>query len=242
MRYSIIIPTLNEEKLLPNLIKQLTDTALRNKYDLEIIISDGGSVDSTLEIALESAEIVKVHTSDVKQNIAEGRNQGAKYASSKILIFFNGDILLPDAMKFFEYIDTHFKDSDYLAMTCGVKVFPSEEIMMDKIYHTCYNIYFKLLNSFGIGMGRGECQIVRKEIFNRVNGYNNKLAAGEDFDLFRRIRRHGKIHFAKDLIVYESPRRFRKLGYKNVSWTWLKNGISVFLKNKSISKEWEQVR
>jgi GT2 family glycosyltransferase len=91
-------------------------------------------------------------------------------------------------------------------------------------------------------MGRGECQIVRKSIFKKVNGNNEKLAAGEDFDLFRRIKKHGNILFTDKIEVYESPRRYRKLGYVGVSWSWAKNGLSVLFKNRSISKEWEQVR
>ncbi len=242
MTYSIIIPTLNEEKLLPGLLDLLSSPGFKTKFDAEVIVSDGGSSDKTVELAVELSDIVKVHTSRERQNIAEGRNAGAKQASGDILIFINGDVLIPEIDKFFGYIDKYFTGSHFLAMTCKVRVFPEEEIFLDKIYHGLYNLYFILLNKIGIGMGRGECHIIRKEVFEKVNGYNESLAAGEDFDLFRRIRKSGKILFAKDFCVYESPRRFRKLGYGQVSWSWLKNGLSVLFKNKSISKEWEQVR
>jgi len=99
-----------------------------------------------------------------------------------------------------------------------------------------------MLNSVGMGMGRGECQVVRKDIFNKVGGNRENLTAGEDFDLFKRIRRHGKILFAKELCIYESPRRYRKIGYWNVTALWFKNSVSVVLKKKSLSREWEQVR
>ncbi len=51
MKYSIIIPTLNEAKLLPNLLLPLSEESLKEKYDYEIILSDGGSVDGTVEVA-----------------------------------------------------------------------------------------------------------------------------------------------------------------------------------------------
>ncbi len=242
MKYSIIIPTLNEEKLLPKLLAQISVPSLREKYDYEIIISDGGSKDKTLEIALEHSDIVKVHRELVRQNIAMGRNEGAKHANGEIFIFLNGDVVLPDAIVFFDYLRSSFTDSDFLAMTCRVKVFPEEEILMDKLFHTIFNSYFWFLNKMGLGMGRGECQIVRRNIFKKVGGYNERLAAGEDFDLFRRIRKFGKILYPAKLCVYESPRRFRKLGYGGVTGAWIKNGFSVFFSNKSISEEWEQVR
>ncbi len=242
MKLSIIIPVLNEEVLLPQLLNQLNDKQLRSENDFEIIVSDGGSKDSTLKIAIQQADIVKAHNKKKSQNIAEGRNRGAEYASGDILIFLNGDVMLADPQGFFSFLKNNFISKDFIAMTCNVKVFPNEEKAADKFYHSFFNNYFRLLNSIGIGMGRGECQIVRREAFQSVKGYNEKLAAGEDFDLFRRLKEKGNILFTNKIWVYESPRRFRKFGYFNITVTWAKNGLSVLFKNKSLSKEWEQVR
>jgi glycosyltransferase involved in cell wall biosynthesis len=242
LKYSIIIPVLNEEILLPGILGQLNDPCIKEKFDYEIIVSDGGSKDNTLGIALRFADSVKLYHKDHKQNIAQGRNEGAKLAQGEILIFLNGDIHLPSAVNFFSFIDDMFYHSKYLAMTCVVNVFPEQEILSDRLFHWAYNTYFKLLNKFGVGMGRGECQVIRKSAFKKVNGNNENMAAGEDFDLFRRIKKHGDILFTDKISVHESPRRYRKLGYIGVSWSWAKNGLSVLFKNRSISKEWEQVR
>lgn len=241
MKYSVIIPTLNEEKLLPGLLRQL-EIVRDSGVDLEIIISDGGSTDKTIELANCYADIIKIHNALSIQNIAIGRNDGAKLASGEILIFINADILFSDPISFFANLKTNFENSSYLAFTCFVKVFPEDEILIDKLYHRGYNYYFKFLNLIGIGMGRGECQIIRKNVFFCLNGYNESLAAGEDFDLFRRVRKLGKILYSDKNIVFESPRRYRKFGYSGVTWSWIKNGFSVLFKNKSISTEWEQVR
>ncbi len=242
MKYSIIIPTLNEEILLPNLLNQLNNPSLKEKYGYEIIISDGGSSDKTIELALCRSDVVKVRTDKERQNIAKGRNEGAKFAKGEILVFLNGDVKLSGTEIFFNYLQNNFVNSDYAAMTCIVKVFKEEEKLSDILFHSVYNTYFYLLNLLGVGMGRGECQVIKKKYFELVNGNNEKLDAGEDFDLFKRIRKHGKILFAKDICIYESPRRYRKLGYTGVTWSWTKNAISIILRNKSLSKEWEQVR
>lgn len=242
MKYSIIIPTLNEEKLLPNLLKQLNISSVKKRYNYEVVISDGGSKDKTNEIAYLYADIVKVHEGKERQNIAWGRNEGFHSSGGEILIFLNGDVLLNDVEKFFEYIEKHFTNSDYAAMTCKVKVFKDEEKVSDRIFHALYNSYFYILNLIGVGMGRGECQVIKRKFFELVGGNNVKLDAGEDFDLFKRIRRHGKILFTNDICIYESPRRYRKLGYSGVTWSWIKNSISIIFRNKSLSKEWEQVR
>lgn len=242
LKYSIIIPTLNEEVLLPKLLKQLTDKELRNRYQFEIIISDGGSTDKTLEIARHSADKVVIKQSSGTQNIAMGRNIGTKSASGEILIFLNGDVVLNDAFYFFDYLQHQFNESNYLAFTCFVWIYPDEEKFADKTFHSIYNIYFWLLNFIGVGMGRGECQVIRKDIFTTVGGYNEECAAGEDFELFKRIRKMGEILFSKKVFVYESARRFRRYGYFRVTLSWILNSFSVILKNRSMHSEWEQVR
>jgi len=99
-----------------------------------------------------------------------------------------------------------------------------------------------LLNFISVGMGRGECQIVKRDYFERISGYDEKLAAGEDFDLFKRIAKFGKIGFIKDIKIYESPRRFRKYGYFKVIMQWIVNSVSVIIYGKSVSDEWDPVR
>lgn len=53
MKFSVIIPTLNEERLLPNLLSLLNDLELRKDLDVEVVISDGGSMNNTIELALD---------------------------------------------------------------------------------------------------------------------------------------------------------------------------------------------
>lgn len=242
LKYSIIIPTLNEETLLPKLLNQLNYKELRSNCEFEIIISDGGSSDKTLEISRKLADIIILNQDQNSQNIARGRNIGAKSASGEILIFLNGDVVLNDAFYFFDYLEKRFNSSNYLAFTCDVWIYPEEEKLSDKIYHTIYNNYFWILNYIGVGMGRGECQVIRKDVFVEVGGYNENCAAGEDFELFKRIRKMGRILFSKNVFVCESPRRFRRFGYAKVTLSWIVNSFSVIFKKRSMHSEWEQVR
>ena len=240
--YSIIIPTLNEEKLLPNLLSEICNPHLQKKYNYEIIISDGGSKDGTIEIAKKYNVKILEKVSNQRQNIAMGRNIAALDANGEILIFFNGDIILENFENFLSEIEYKFVPSKYLAMTCLVKVFPDEQNLLDIIFLGFYNLHFHMLNIIGMGMGRGECQIIRKNVFVDMNGFNENLVAGEDFDLFRRIRKKGKILFSRKLVVYESPRRYRKLGHFRIFFTWLINSVYIIFTKTSKSSEWKEVR
>lgn len=242
---SLIIPVFQEEKIIKQTL-QIYTKELREKYNIELIVSDGGSTDRTIEIAEKFANKITVHNEKRKQTIAEGRNKGALISKGDILVFMNGDTVPANPEKFFDKISKlGFDDNFYsnnIAFTCYVSVSPEEILIKDKVFYFIHNRYIRFLNFIGLGMGRGECQIVKSDYFNMVDGYDDSLAAGEDFDLFRRLAKIGKIGFMKDIIVYESPRRFRKYGYIKVIMSWIFNSLSVMIYGKSVSKDWEAVR
>ncbi len=242
-KISVIIPTLNEEKLLAGSLKQFTPE-LKKRFGIEIIVSDGASNDGTLAIAAEFADLIAIHD-DIshRQTIAEGRNRGAALASGEILVFLNADTQIPNITAFFDHIVMRMSiDPALSALAVKVEVIPEERRFSDRLFHGFFNQYVRYLNLFGIGMGRGECQIVRASSFESLHGYDEKLSAGEDFEFFKRIHYFGKLKYDGKLLVYESPRRYRKYGYVKVYSDWIKNGVSVLLRNKSVSQVWEEVR
>ncbi len=238
---SVIIPSYNEEKLIGSTISQFTDE-IKRKYSAEVIISDGGSTDRTIEIAEGKVERLVKHNKNVKQNISEGRNRGFEASTGDVLIFFNADTFVNDAGAFFEKALEVINGEGVTAIACPVKVFPSEEKLQDRLFHFTYNNYVRLLNFAFMGMGRGECHIIKRDAFVKAGGYNEILGAGEDFELYTKLRKIGKIKFCKELMVYESPRRYRRYGYLKVFYDWAKNSIWITLFKKSLSKEWEPVR
>lgn len=240
-RFSVIIPALDEEKLIERLLKQFNHE-IKSEFDLEVIVSDGGSKDLTLKISDQYSDKIIFKKEDTQQNISQGRNEGAKNSQGDVLIFLNADTYVRNIKYFLKEINNQFTDKQIAAIACRIEVFPEEKKFSDKIFHFMYNNYVAVLNKFFIGMGRGECHIIQRNRFFETGGYNESLAAGEDFDLYKRLRHLGKIVFRKDLIIYESPRRYRKFGYVKVFWDWTKNSVSVMMFNKSISKKWEAVR
>lgn len=244
-RISIIVPALNEEKLIEKTLGCFP-ADLRRRLDVELIVSDGGSRDRTVGISRELADVVTEHKESRRQTIAEGRNCGAAAASGQLLVFINADTVPRDPERFIvglrDVAAMMAAGGRAVAFACPVQVAPEERGPSDRLFHAFFNRYVRFLNALGVGMGRGECQIVRRDVFQKVGGYAGSMAAGEDFDLYKRLARHGRIGHRDDLYVYESPRRFRRYGYLRVLFQWTLNGLAVALFRRSLSKEWEEVR
>lgn len=87
---SIIIPTLNEEDGIGATLDQIHRSD--NCDNVEIIISDGGSTDRTIDIAARShCRIVKGSSGRAQQ-----MNRAARQAEGSLLLFLHADTRLPD--------------------------------------------------------------------------------------------------------------------------------------------------
>ncbi len=102
--------------------------------------------------------------------------------------------------------------------------------------------FFVQNNIFRIGGAGGEFQMICADAFRRVGGFNERLAAAEDMDLFRRLSKIGRTRFENSLTVYHTGRRAHAVGWPRLAWEWFANSASVFLLKRSASKEWKEIR
>jgi glycosyltransferase involved in cell wall biosynthesis len=238
-KISVIIPTLNEEKLLGGMLEQF---ALLRSHAIELVVSDGGSTDATLAIARKYAHILVENRDGKRQTISIGRNRGAERATGDVFVFLAADTLFENAVTFFSVIEKEIANPSIAALTGSVSVYPAEERRIDRAYHGFYNWLFFMMNRVGMGMGRGECHIMRRDVFEKVHGYAEDIAAGEDYEIFQRLKKVGEVKFLRELRIFESPRRYRRLGYLRVTGAWFLNFLSVFFLGRSVRKEWKPIR
>jgi glycosyltransferase involved in cell wall biosynthesis len=238
MKVSFIIPCLNEENRIEGTVKQFD--VLKGKFDYEVIVSDGGSDDNTPKVARKAGAKIVVNDRR-KQNIAKNRNSGAKKAKGEILIFCDADTKLFNPVFFIKTVLKKFEDKKIIGGVPKIKVFPREEKKEDRVLLPIRDIYIKKSFSTKHPIASGQCQIIRKTAFDKIKGYDEKLAHGEDGELIERLGKLGQLYFFSNLTVYESARRYRKWGYPKLITTAAANLLSRALFKKDILKEWERV-
>lgn len=237
---SFIIPTKNEESVLEKTLRCL----VRYSGPHEIIVSDGKSTDGTVAIAKKYADKALEYKGEAKQGIAAGRNAGAAAAEGDLLLFLDADMYIDEPDEFFKVaIDCFGKDPKLVGLTVNLRVFPEMATWADRFIFSALSAQYLIENNFlGIGAASGEFQMIKKDAFRQVGGYNEYLAAAEDHDLFRRLTKIGRTRFEKTLTAYHTGRRAHAIGWPKLLFTWAVNGLSVLLFKKSVSREWKEVR
>jgi len=214
---------------------------LDNKFKYEIIVSDGHSTDNTAEIAKMKGAIVTKDNIHAPKTIANGRNSGADIATGDIYIFCDADTVMKDPNDFLNEIFSVFENPYVVAGAPGLSIFPDETIPKDKIFHFFFNNFVRFSFKTKVPLCGGQCQVVRKESFWAVDGYNVNIVHGEDSDLFRRLRKIGRLHFFTNQVVYESPRRYRHYGYILLLFQGVYSLIYQQIFKKNVFSEWRRV-
>ena len=238
-KLSIIIPTLKEEAYIAGTIQQFEHLSIPH----EIIVSDGGSVDKTVEVATPLAHKITV-MKDGKPTPARQRNDGAKLATGEFLAFVDSSVRIPNPNEFFSRAFSKFTDDPTLvALTGPQNIFPEIETFADKLFLGTQNFVVRFHNNLlHVGMGTGKFMLMQREAFEKIHGFREDLVAGEDLNLVERLSKIGNTVYAPELQIYYPGRREHGLGWPKLLWIWITNVIWILLFGKAWIKEWKPVR
>jgi len=208
---SIIIPALNEEKYLPILLREIKK---QDFEDYEIIVADADSQDRTAEIAKSFG--CKITKGGLP---AKGRNEGAKIAKGDIFLFLDADnIYLPD--NFLTDLLSEFKKRKL--SVASFTICPDGN-SFDRFAYSVYNFYVKLTQKFFAFATNAV--LVKREIFRKINGFDEEIKIGEDHDFAKRAAKIGMFGFIETEPVLTSARRFERDGRFKTYLKYLLAGI-----------------
>ncbi|MCK4474144.1 glycosyltransferase [Candidatus Parcubacteria bacterium] len=212
---SIIIPTFNEENYLPFLLQSLKKQQFR---DFEVIVADAGSEDKTIEIARNYG--CKICSGGLP---AQGRNKGAETAKGDIFLFMDADnIYLPE--NFLDCLIKEFKQRNL--DVASFPIFPQGN-GFDKFAYKIYNNFVNLSQKFVAHATNSV--LVKKKIFQAINGFDEKIKIAEDHDFAKRAFKISKFGFIKTKPVLTSTRRFEKDGRLKTYSKYLLAGLHILI-------------
>lgn len=193
---SIVIPTFNEASRIGSLVRYLQQ-AEQSHLLREIIVSDGGSRDKTVEIARALGCTVVVSS---QKGRAAQLNYGARQATGEILYFLHADSYPPSAFI------THIGDFYRLNYKSGCHrlAFDHRHWFLDlNCWFTRFNV-----NAFRFG---DQGLFVNRECFEKAGGYKESLLFMEDQEIIARIRKHARFA-VMPYAVTTSARKYRDNG------------------------------
>jgi glycosyltransferase involved in cell wall biosynthesis len=201
---SVIVPTLNEEAYIEKLLLSLKRQTYTN---FEVVLSDDGSTDNTIEIAEKYGAVV---VTNPKIGEFKSRNVGAFHSKGEILVFTSADAILPKDV--LEKTLTEFvKNKNIVSVQRAL--FPYDGPLWSRIEYMFVYFILKLREIFfGISTGSSTFTAVRKKSFVKVGGYQDQMS-DDGLLVKERLARVGKSILLLDRFVPISARRIRKLGF-----------------------------
>ena len=204
-KISVIIPAFNEEAYIGRTIESLRAAAAHFESlggpAVELLVVDNASTDDTATVAARlGARVV----SEGEHNISKVRNAGARAAAHEILVFIDADTLVPREL--FVRIAGAMREGACEGGAVDVAFRP------ERLAVRMYLAFCRVVGAIA-GMAMGACQFCRRDVFDALGGYDERIYMAEDVDFMWRLRaaarRRGSMtHFIRDLQVIASSRRF----------------------------------
>ena len=230
LRLSICIIAYNEEEFLPSLLEDMRRQRYPHEYT-EIVLIDGMSSDGTREImerfAEEDNRFYSVKVLDNPKRIqAAGWNVAISNATGDVIARIDAHTKIPA-----EYSENVMKNiADGEAVVGGVRpcVIEKDTLWGDALLKTENSLFGSSINKSRHSLEKTYVKTMfhaayRREVFEKVGGFNEELLRTEDNEMHYRIRRAGyKLCYDPEIVSYQYARssfgRMIKQKFGNGKW------------------------
>jgi glycosyltransferase involved in cell wall biosynthesis len=199
MLVSVIITTKNEEKHIGNCLESIKKQTYPQDL-IEVIVVDNNSDDRTKEIAGKYTDKVF----DKGPERSAQRNFGVEKSNGEYVLYLDADMILSKNVirDCVEYVE---KNND----TIGLYI---TEIVMGKKY---WSKVRRFERSFYDATVIDCVRFIKKEIFQKIGGFDESMTGPEDWDLDKKIRNAGKVALIKTPVYHnESEFDLKKYLFK----------------------------
>lgn len=239
---SVIIPTLNEEHILPEVLDRLGK--LDPQPD-EIILVDGGSEDWTVNIA-KSFDIKVLEVG--AQGRATQLHQGAQTATGDYLIFLHADTLVPEDL--ISCVRETLRKPEvslggFIAIMKGKKVrqwftfLNYIKTYLCPLFYRPFSFFSRRLKLlFG-----DQVMFCRRVDYWKTGGFDTKMQVMEEADLCLKMSRLGRVKMIHRF-VYSSDRRVENWGFwkANRIYWYIAFGWAFGIRNDKLAHLYTKIR
>jgi len=219
--FSIIIPTLNEEKYIGRTLQSIVSQ--KHQGQKQIIISDNGSTDKTIDIAKEFGAYIV--TGAKPNNIGSTRKLACFTAKKlaknsghfeEIIIATDADTTL--SAGYIETIYGLYSQNPLIATSSGpFKTIINEKVLKFGNYFHKFNFFLgaldlqlwwllKKINNNALLYGLNT--VIRRSAYEKIGGFD-ELAGGSDMDLTLKVISSGnQVYYEENQLVTTSSRKF----------------------------------
>lgn len=229
--FSIVIPTLNEEKCISNL---LHDLQAQKFQEFEVIVVDATSKDSTVHLAkktwTDSKRLRLVNAK--KRGASYQRNTGAMLAKASYLLFVDADTRLP--WNYLEKLKSRLLRSKPDVFTTFA--IPDTDAESDKAFLSAQNYLSLGASLAGKPYASAACMGATKDAFDLLHGFDEKLEMWEDSNFCQRA-----VELDLQFQIFQTPtyifsmRRYQKDGKVKIVFDTMPNFFQFFFQNKTQS-------
>jgi glycosyltransferase involved in cell wall biosynthesis len=181
---SIIIPALNEERMIGRCLESLAKLAFsRDRF--EVLVVDNGSRDKTLAIAQSFQDRLNLRIlQKANVRISALRNLGARAAAGDILAFLDADCLAPE-----DWLDRvlELASADGAGVLGAHYLLPDDSSWVGRTWHR----YQEAPKSGEVSHVPAGDLIMRREDFLKLGGFDESIQTNEDYELCERARKSG---------------------------------------------------
>lgn len=206
--FSIIIPVYNDYKSLDNTLNAISLLST-SKSLYEVVVIDNGSDKDIKTITRKYSFVKIIYEMENKSSPYSARNRGIEVAKGDIIVLLDSTCQpikewLNEAMEFFKRSNVHIAGGE-------VKFNYGKKITASKIYDSMINIKMKQ-SILEHQICKTANLFVRKEIFDKVGFFPERVRSGADVRWTRRVSKQGyKLYFIETSIVYKKARGFFQL-------------------------------
>jgi glycosyltransferase involved in cell wall biosynthesis len=186
MLVSVIVSTKNEEKNIEKCLKSVAGQSFPAE-NMEIIIVDNNSTDKTKEIAGKYTDKVFNRGSERSAQ----KNFGARVSKGEYFIHLDADMVLSEDV-IQECTEKVSNDKNVIALYIP-------EIVLGEKY---FSKVRRFERSFYDGTVIDAVRFMKKEKFLEAGGFDEKLYAGEDWDLDKRLKKMGEFDIIKSPLYH----------------------------------------